>query len=685
MSINFSARILLAVVFASIFAGQLPAQSVDFDITGIWRDENANTEDATTPAKEVLPNQPLVNNNFHGTYLSKPYLLISLQDKTKPQGPYYIYSDAGDLRAEMQPLADKPNDYNLIDRRSGKNLGVLRINGGDCDGRPACFSFVNASPDLPVPAATDGGQPVLYVPVGQYDPKLDPKQPQKFGDMFAPLSANFGYILKCWNLARMDPVNYQVPGCGRDVFAQPPGDSFGYRKVGFGNGRDAAVPFAWTYVSTLFENGEDHGHTWENGEDIAQADMLKVGIHVETQVFGVSASSHLSVSSQKKIDEMYSSHLTYSKAEYLSTQFAFVLHKYYASLDWQLKDRIALIKQLPEAQRANEYDRFVSDYGTHYANAITFGSKGERQLRMTQSEVVKLREAQTDVSVGISAGYAGSSAGVDVDTSKKNMDKITSATSSEDRSWFCYSGGHCDEGKPTGDSVGPVQLDLRPISDLLAPPFFTDDEIITTMRDGVSRAIAKQAFVQRDNLQLPSAVFVDITNFPRHNLTVIGSNKVTCWQGRFAPRHCSSGDPLTDSKWEDNECGISTQCNDGIVTLSTSDGTTKLLPGTFAEEPTWQRVPAKLVPSGSQGRVSVDFTWSGKCLNSETTYTNPVSASTVVSLPDLKPQGQAGGGIGAVASASCVTDANPAGFVTVLTGSPSITKVQTAKSLLEGP
>jgi len=265
------------------------------------------------------------------------------------------------------------------------------------------------------------------------------------------------------------------------------------------------------------------------------------------------------------------------------------------------------------------------------------------------------------------------------------MNKITSATSSEDRSWFCYSGGTCDDGKPSGEAVLPVQLDLRPISDLLAPPFFTDDEIITTMRDGVSRALAKQAFVQRDNLQLPSAVFVTITNFPRHNLTVIGTNKVTCWGGRFARTRCSSGDPLTDSKWEDKECGISTPCNDGIVTLSTNDGTTKLLAGTFAEAPTWQRVPAKLAPSGSQGLVSVDFTWSGKCLNSEATYSYPDSARTVVSLPDLKPQGQAGSGITAVASPSCVTDANPAGFVTVITGSPSITKVQTAKSLLEGP
>jgi hypothetical protein len=660
---SFATFLLVLACVAALTESEAHAQA--FDITGVWRDENANEDDATTPAKETLEGTPSFRDNFHGTYRSRPYLLITLQDKSKPQGPYFLYSDAGDLRAELRPTAQASNDLNIVDRRSGKPLGVLRIDADECAGSSPCFVFIKTPSDLGVPAVYDG-RPVLYVPVDTYDPADDPKLDQTYSNMFSPLSANFSYILKCWHLAKMDTANYQVPGCGKAVFAMPPNDSYGYNKVGFNNWHDAAVPFAWTYVSTLFQNGEDRGRTWENGQDVMEADSLKVGVKASVNIMGVEASSHVSVGVQSKVDNMYSSGLTYSKAEYLATQFAFVLHKFYASLDPELIRRVQRIKALqPESRRTAEYDRFVDDYGTHFANAITFGSKGERQLRMTQTQVLAMNESQTDVSVGITAGYAGNTGSVDVDTSKQNMQKITKNTSSQDRTWFCYSGGSCNDGIPSGDAALPVQLDLRPISELLAPPFFTDDEIITTIRDGISRAVGRQAFVKREGLQQPSAVFATVTGFKRYNITSIGRD-------------------IESMKADSKECGTTTPCNDGLVTLTASDGSVTQLPGTFTQ-PSW-RIAATLDAKASppDGVVTAKYTWSGKCLNSGATWTRAESTFTRVQLPGLMVKPGNVTGIAFVTSPSCVTGDNPLGVVTVITPS-TIAMVESAGSLLEQP
>ena len=697
-----------------VFALTLPIAFADVwaqpqDITGVWRDETANNDDATTPEKIVLPKKPAMINNFHGTYVSKPYLLIQRQNIQDPQSPLFLYSDVGDLRVELKapsvtPPPGTPIDYDMVDRHpgttKGKTIGTLRMDAPACNGRPACFTLKAATADLGFNPGPDD-LPVLYTPVGIYDPSNDQALDQTFGNMFSPLSANFSYILKCWNLDKMNPIDYQMPGCGQNVFTMPDNKSFGYRKVGFANWHNAAIPFGWTYVSTLFQNGEDHGQTWENGQDVADADSLKIGVGASLNVFGVSASTHVSVGVQHKVQKMYDSKLTFAKAEYLSTQFALVLHKFYAApfLDQSFVDRVIFIQSLKESARAQEYDRFVSDFGTHYANAITFGSKGERVLQMTQKQVVDMHEKQVDVSAGLTAGYMGNGASVDVDSSKSNMEKLTNNTSREDRQWFCYSGGACNDGIPSGDAVLPVQLDLRPISDLLAPPFFADDEIITTMRDGISQAIARAAFVERNNLSVPTAVFATVTGLDRYNITAITA------QG-----------PQVDTQ----PCGGATLCFDGAVTLtSTDDPTVVTVLGSSGPLPSTWTTPAtldltKFPDNHARGYVTANSTWKGSCPHTASTWENKDSVDAVVTYPDLMivKDGAGGGvvvpaqsasgplrnqsssgqvavlqntlftGLAFVESPNCGTNDNPTGLITARKDR-TITKVRSASQLFE--
>ena len=606
-------------IFAVAIITAAPVSAQDLTLTGVWRDESASRQDETTPRKVKLKDVEDASvlfkdvsdfrDNFHGTYESLPYLHIEQQEDAGPAGPFYLYSDIGAIQAEIHSVDELPGHFIIIDRAEPHDhMGTIVFESDDCAGRPSCFTIEAGDVDLGIPLARDG-LPILFVPVGRYDPSNDPTLPQTFGDMFSPLSANFSYTLKCWHLAKMNPTNYQDPGCSSNVFAMPDASSHGYRKVSLGDWHNAAIPFGWTYKSTLFQRGENRGHVQDNGQDVSSSMSLKIGVSASVNVMGVTASSHVDVGTHSKVENMYNSKLTYAKAEYLITEFALVLNRFYAELDPALVNRVMRLTTLDDDVLENEYDRFVADFGTHYANAITFGAKGERILRMDDEQVANMHEGGVNVSVGMSAGYMGSSASVDVDTATDNMQKITSNTSSEDRQWYCYSGGSCNDGVPSSGGSLPVQLDLRPISDLLAPPFFGGEDIssderdliYTTIRTGLSRAVARHAYVERDGMDVPTVVFATVSQLDRHN--VVDRNKSS----------------IAELQTRDKPCGTSEACSDGTVMLTAKDGSARTILNPTVSGDETMVIPGTLTAAQS-GSYSVlaPFTWSGQCMASRT-------------------------------------------------------------------
>lgn len=666
------------------------------DITGLWRDETAKTDDETTPEKEVLPGQSEFQNHFHGTYRSRPYMLITYQNRQQPEGPYYLYSDVGDLRAELWASTDTTNAYNIIDRRTCKSidhrtckpLGLLHVNSPACAARHPCFTIQSTTLDALF--LVRDSLPILYLQVGKYDPGQDPELPQKWGDMFAPLSANFAYVLKCWDLSMMGQDDYQNTGCGANVFTEPKAGSYGFKPTTMSTGHTVAIPFAWTYVSQGFGNDESRVRMMGNGLDVATSDNLKIGVKAALNVMGVTAKSHVNVGIKSTVDYMYDKQMSYAKGEYLSTQFALVLHKWYATLDRAFIDRVLTMRKIPAAQRDDEYDRFVIDFGTHYANAITFGAKGERVVRMNQKQVVAMHQSGTNISVGLSAGYMGNGGGVDVDKASSNMQKLTTNTSTEDRHWFCYSAGPCNEGIPSGDSALPMLLDLRPIAELLAPPFFNDDEILTTIRDGVSRAIAKRAFREKTQLNLPSAVFAQITGFQRYNAAASPA--------QFPPNFTMPENPDKALIWidpitvEQVECGVSHPCLSGPVMFQSQDESAAMVLTDTEPPPASWTIPATLTPNRYPGEVydgvvTANVSWSGQCPGMSTgTWTFSRSIEIRVKSSDLSTAPTPGPSPRPrrwfITSPTCVTADNPSGFIMVAIGRTNITAVVPASTVL---
>jgi hypothetical protein len=101
-------------------------------------------------------------------------------------------------------------------------------------------------------------------------------------------------------------------------------------------------------------------------------------------------------------------------------------------------------------------------------------------------------EANAKISVMGSGGSIGG--GSNSESDKEMQSKFANIMQSSQETYVCSGGASCDGGKPSGEPNVPIFLDLRPISELLGPPFYQDSQVVLDLRDRVHDAIQKYAF-----------------------------------------------------------------------------------------------------------------------------------------------------------------------------------------------
>ena len=147
---------------------------------------------------------------------------------------------------------------------------------------------------------------------------------------------------------------------------------------------------------------------------------------------------------------------------------------------------------------------FLSLYGTHYAYAVTYGAQGAATYRLSEQQVSQLVaqdvnysqawEANAKVTVMGSGGSLGG--GTTNARDQKMQNEFASIVQDSEENYTCSGGASCNGGVPSGEPNVPVFLDLRPISELLGPPFYDDPTIVLDLRDRLYDEIQKYAFVK---------------------------------------------------------------------------------------------------------------------------------------------------------------------------------------------
>jgi MAC/Perforin domain len=154
---------------------------------------------------------------------------------------------------------------------------------------------------------------------------------------------------------------------------------------------------------------------------------------------------------------------------------------------------------------------FCSRVGTHYANAVTFGSKVYLVATSTNQQIVQIINQGIDTSAGLDFGESeadvyglkiseGETHSFHTETAQDNYTKLSSILQIG-KDDIKVIGGHSGE-EATDSALVPVMLDLRPISNLLAPPFFNDWNIIglhpESLRSRLANYIQSYAYYKID-------------------------------------------------------------------------------------------------------------------------------------------------------------------------------------------
>lgn len=471
---------------------------------GCWRVEYADDEN---PRK--LPNK----SERHGTYTAEPYFAFIFIEGDDG-GTLHMISD-GSLHRLLIPYVDQPDQPSAFsldaaddDQHRGLAGAKLTVGGGACGDKTDCFTVsgvLGSSPEL------RNGR---YLPMAEApeDDGLD----QTLGSVFAHMAEQFGACLTSYDVTRMTLDNPQNPGGKLNLFATPPSASKKYTKVG-----DSVVPFGWKRAADDRKYGGIESTVISSGKDLRDASSTTFGFKAGFDLFGLNIGGSQSETDTRMVDHMYEHELTYISHTNVLTRYAYVLDKTNVVLADDLVDGFSQLYR--SAREPADFDHFFDNFGTHFAHAVTLGAKGYLISTATKDQVVDLHDESVDIKSAVSVGFSqkfdgmdlGASAEIDSDQAEDHYRKMEHVLGRDLGAYSCI--GDCSNGDPTGSTLAPVLLDLRPISDLLAPPFYRSLEIVA-LRRLLEDHLRRYAFYQVDEGTQASAARFNLVRYQSNDL-----------------------------------------------------------------------------------------------------------------------------------------------------------------------
>ncbi|WP_094586159.1 MAC/perforin domain-containing protein [Synechococcus sp. BO 8801] len=505
--------------------GYFPAGKVYQQYRHAIRDYKAEPEKLDIPDVDI---------SKHGTYESYPYYAF-IEDN----GKKFIVSD-GRLLGQLT-LIPGPRFRDGKDGTKGKwltakyKVDILRSDSGvkPSPGTtilsfndPACgevlgflitktdssgtdISETDHYPDLP-----SGNNPLtcyrLKVPTPDelHDPDITPWGSSFTAqEHFEPLY----YLTGSWNVKKLPYLDYQHQYTDRpDIFALPSRSSRNWWKA---TGA-LSLPWGWYFDLTDYSNDDTVTTMISTSRDLMNAMKRSTGFNVSGSVdvsYGfvdveASFSYNSSNSDMTKFNSMQANKTAFTQSQYSHIEYAVVVNKIDLPLSGNFKEAIGFLLDGLEAGTLSDQmlTDFIETWGTHYAYALTYGSQGSGTYRFSEDQMSQMVEkgvnysqaweANAKVKVMGSGGSIGG--GSSNETDNQMQSSFASIVQDSDEHYICSGGASCEGGEPKGDPKVPIYLDLRPISQLMGPPFYHDPKIVLQIRDRVHDAIQSYAFVQ---------------------------------------------------------------------------------------------------------------------------------------------------------------------------------------------
>ncbi|HKK77852.1 MAG TPA: MAC/perforin domain-containing protein [Saprospiraceae bacterium] len=339
-----------------------------------------------------------------------------------------------------------------------------------------------------------------YVHASQDEDDLSKDADQHLSNVFVTKASGLEFLKSGWKVGSAS-FNPLFPSendlADTPIFQLPPGSSYQYRSGGPGGNQ--GMPFGYFYESIDIQTGGLQSIFINSVEEFSSKIIEGKGFNLGAKLnymakIGVNYEKSTTMTDME--DTVTSEESSVSFTHYLNMSYLLALEKRNLILsDAFLTDLSDLIRH----QNSTKFTHFFKIYGTHYALAATFGGRGYNKTVLHNESIKEMILHGVDIKSALNANAgtdkAGSLSGGINQQNQAEYSHIFSKKSENSSSGFKTYGEISAFGNipasPHSHFPHPISFELRPISDLLGPPFFNEYPIISGFREKLHQEILK--------------------------------------------------------------------------------------------------------------------------------------------------------------------------------------------------
>lgn len=325
------------------------------------------------------------------------------------------------------------------------------------------------------------GQPNDFVPAAPHEP---PNDKDSFDNTFVSLSkaVNLQASYMGYNITSMDPLHLVDTGSGKFIFAMPEGSSTDYHDY-----NRIFVPNGLFYVPEF--SGEYHSHTAEisSVEEFKEEHSKSVGVSLAGEL--APAAFNYSRTIQRGRETIAGQDNSVTLGRTRGIFYNLVLDKPRMKLTEDFRSRVVRLLD------THDFKRFLDVFGTHYPVAVMYGGLGVLEVSYSQSTRQRLESSGVNVAAEASvllSSKSKSRLGVSASSQSSSQQTYQQEIGSQSENFYWVGGTHISGGSQGWgvgtDGVVPIHVSLRPLHELLVPPFFGDPEITDGLRNELAAA-----------------------------------------------------------------------------------------------------------------------------------------------------------------------------------------------------
>ncbi len=287
------------------------------------------------------------------------------------------------------------------------------------------------------------------------------------------------WAMRGLDVSRLAPFNLQEsPGAlQEEVFAGPQPGSRDFHIAT--NGKATVVPNGWKFVGDVAGSTKARTASSFSDEESRQTWATSLGISAEADALGAKVAYKNNSAAHAAVSNASSGKVVSTIVESMELSHTLVVDLATVQLADGFRHAVGELKMSPTDDQIAE---FVGRFGTHFARAVTYGSKTWEQRHETQESVADGATTGSSQSQSVEAGYHGEVGGASGSVSWGSEGEASGSTKKGTGLDVSSSGSVGSAGEPV-----PIMLEVEELTHLLSPVFFDDPFVHVDLRRAVER------------------------------------------------------------------------------------------------------------------------------------------------------------------------------------------------------